>query len=309
MFHTVASENVEIAIGHFKRAIALDPSFALAHCGLGTCYLQRVIKVVGSRADIEAAASSFDHALALDPYIVDARAYRAFILRLEGEVQKSRDQMIALRRDAPHNFEVQYLSAACYRFDGDYENSFRSFEEMLRIDPTAQVAVHYCRARIFWYEGKFDEAFAELGRAEKIEPHHPIVKFFYAILTFQAGDPELAAQEMKSLFSVYPREAFRPYLSMCLSAIGDRDAARRELTPETEQVAEVDPDVSYWLASANLMIGDIDRAFEWLRISIRLGNHNLRWFEKDPVLEPMRSDRRFPELIAHLRQSRAARIH
>lgn len=309
MFHTVANENVEIAIEHFKRATALDPTFALAHCGLGTCYLQRVVKVVGSRADIEAAASSLDHALILDPHITDARAYRAFIRRLEGDVEKSRERMIELRRDAPHNFEVHYLSAACYRFDGDYENAFRSFEQMLRIDPTAQVAVHYCRARLFCYQGNFDEAFAELSRAEKIEPNHPIVKFFYAIATFQAGDPARAAKEIRGLLSSYPCKGFRPYLSMCLSAIGDREAALRELTSETEQVAEVDPDVSYWLASANAMAGDMDRAFEWLRVSIKLGNHNMRWFVTDPVIEPMRGDRRFSELVDGLRQSRAARIH
>jgi TolB-like protein/tetratricopeptide (TPR) repeat protein len=301
MFHTVANENVEIAIGHFKRAIALDPTFALAHCGLGTCYLQRVIKVVGSRADIEAAAASFDHALALDPYITDARAYRAFILRLEGDVQKSREQMIALRRDAPHYFEVPYLSAACYRFDGDYENSFRSFDEMLRIDPTAQVAVHYCRARIFWYEGKLDESFAELGRAEKIEPNHPIVKLFYSIATFQAGNPALAAEGIRSLLSTYPCEGYRPYLSMCLSALGDREAARKELTPETERIAEVDPDVSYWLASANSMLGRADLAFKWLAWAIKLGNRNLPWFQRDPVLDFIRKDPRFDDLLAGLR--------
>jgi serine/threonine-protein kinase len=304
MFNTVANENVEIAADHFKRAIELDPRFAVAHCGLGTCYLQRVIKVVGSRDDIEAAASSLDHALALDPYITDARAYRAFILRLEGDVEKSRQQMIDLRRDAPNNFEVHYLSAACYRFDGDYENAFSSFEEMLRIDPTAQVAVHYCRARIFWYEGDFGKAFDELDLAERIEPNHPIVKFFRAIVTFHAGDPASAAGEMRKLLPTIPCKGFRPYLSMCLSALGEYEAARNELDGEAERIAEVDPDVAYWLASANLMTGATDLAFEWLEQSIRLGNHNLRWFEKDPILAPLRRDPRFSDLTSGIRRDR-----
>ena len=300
MFHTVANENVDIAIKHFKRAIELDSKFALAHSALGTSYLQRVIKVVGSTADLDEAATSLDHALALDSRLVEAAVYRTFITRLRGETQKSRDRLSELRRDAPNNFEVHYLSAACYRFDGDYESSFRSFTEMLRIDPTAKVAVHYCRARLFWYQSKFDLAFRELEYAEKIEPNHRIVKFFHAVLMFRTGDPATAVKELRSLFSTDPCIGFRPYLSMCLSALGEHDAASRELTVETERVAEVDPDVSYWLASAYWMVGRPDAAFKWLECSIRLGNHNVRWFNEDPFLEPMRNDARFEDLVSGL---------
>ena len=298
MFHTVANENVKIAIEHFKTAIDLDPQFALAHCALGTSYLQRVIKVVGCRDDVEAAAVQFDRALALDPQIIDARAYRAFILRLQGETQESRNRMAELRRDAPNNFEVQYLSAACYRFDGDYENALQCYVEMLRLDPTAQVAIHYCRARIFLYKGDLTMAFREIQLAERLEPNHPIVKFFHAILTLRSGHPAAAAEEMRDLFSTYPSIGFRPYLSMCLSALGDYEAAIRELNPKIEAIAAVDPDVSYWLASANLLAGQTDTAFKWLRTSIWLGNHNLPWFKTDPVWASMRTDARFASAIS-----------
>jgi serine/threonine-protein kinase len=303
MFHTVANENIEIALEHFRRAIELDPKFALAHCGLGMCFLQRVIKVLGSRADIEAASSSLDHALALAPHIIEARAYRAFILRLEGEVQKSRDQMIELRLDAPNNFEVHYLSGACYRFDGDYENAFRSYDEMLRIDPTAQVAVHYCRARLHWFQGDFGTASRELDLAERLEPNHPVVKFFKAVLTFHSGGPAQAVKELRNLLLVFPCQGFRPVLSMCLCAAGQRDAALRELTAEVDEIADVDPDVSYWLASANSMLGRADLAFKWLAWAIKLGNRNLPWFQRDPVLDFIRKDPRFDDLLAGLRKT------
>ena len=306
MFQTVAHENLLIAIQHFKRAIELDPKFALAHCALGTSYLQRVIKVVGDHDDLEAASVALDRALALDPEIIDARAYRSVITRLQGETQRSRDEMDELRRVAPNNFDVQYLSAQCYRFDGDYESSFRCFTEMLRIDPTAKVAVHYCRARIFWYRGKFDLAFRELEHAEKLEPNHPIVKFFHAIVTFLSGDAAAALEEMRSVLMTYPCDGFRPYVAICLCSLGEREAALRELNEETERVGSVDPDVSYWIASAYFMAGRIDTAFTWLKSSIRLGNHNLRWFEKDPILAPWRVDQRFVDLVSDLKRNSVA---
>lgn len=300
-FQTVASENLEAATAHFLRAAELDPSFALAHCGLGTSYIQRVLKVVGSREDLQKAAVAFDHALHLDPQIVEARAYRAMIDRLNGETQRSREQLSLLRRDAPNSFEVQYLSAACYRFDGDYQNALNSYTAMLRIDPTAKVNVHYCRARIFWYLGDFDRSFEELELAERLEPNHPLVKFFFAIATFRKGDPATAAELMRTLFNSFPCSGFRPYLSMCLSALGEREAALHELAEETMIVGAVEPDVAYWIASAYLMAGETDLAFDWLERSIVLGNQNLPWFERNPVWESMFRDPRFNELMSGLR--------
>ncbi len=301
VFQTVSNENIEIAIGHFQRAIDLDPDFALAHCALGTSYLHRVLKAVGGRQDVEKATAALDRALALDPELVEGRAYRAVLTRLQGEVHRSRLLMSDLRRDAPNNYEVQYLSAAFSRFDGNYENAFRGYEEMLRIDPTAKVAVHCFRARMYWYRANFDEAFRELERAEYLEPNHFFVKVFRAILTFHSGDPAGAAASFRSLFSKHRSDGFRPYLSMCLSALGEREAALNEITAETERVADVDPDVSYWLASAYLAAEEPDLALRWLERSIAMGNHNLPWFESNRVWMSMFDDGRFKELMSGLR--------
>jgi hypothetical protein len=90
---------------------------------------------------------------------------------------------------------------------------------------------------------------------------------------------------------------------MCLCAAGQRDAALRELTAEVDEIADVDPDVSYWLASANSMLGRSDLAFKWLKWAIKLGNRNLPWFQRDPVLDFIRKDPRYDDLLAGLRKT------
>jgi len=304
MFHTVANKNVEIAIRHFTRAIELDPKFALAHSALGTCYLQKVIKIVGTRDDIERSAAAFRRALELDPQLVEARAYGALIARLQGDTQKSRDELAELRRKEPNSFEVQYLSAASYRYDGDYDNALRCYEEMLRIDPTAEVSVYYCRARIYWHRGRFELSYYELEKARAIEPNHPIIKFFHAIVTFLSGHPPEAIEELRSLLAVCSCKAFPAYLAICLSAQGEFEAAERELTEECERIAEVDPDVSYWVATAKLMAGRIDEALQWLGRSIALGNHNRALLETDPIWMRLHDDARYAELLSRMTSPR-----
>src|SRR5207302_2295249 len=39
IYHTIARADVDSAIAHFKRAVELDPKFALAYSALGSCYV------------------------------------------------------------------------------------------------------------------------------------------------------------------------------------------------------------------------------------------------------------------------------
>ena len=50
-YRTVARSDVDQAIEHFERAKYIDPSFALAHSGLGAAYLSRAMKGFGGSND------------------------------------------------------------------------------------------------------------------------------------------------------------------------------------------------------------------------------------------------------------------
>jgi len=64
IYHTVARKDIDEAIEHFERAAYIDPSFALAHCGLGSAYANRVRKGFGDTGDNQSAQEAFDKAYA-----------------------------------------------------------------------------------------------------------------------------------------------------------------------------------------------------------------------------------------------------
>ena len=84
---------------------------------------------------------------------------------------------------------------------------------------------------------------------------------------------------------------------MCLSALGEHEAARAELNEDVKRNAAVDPDLAYAVASVYALEGEPDQAFEWLQRSVALGNENKPLFENDPNLTAVRNDPRFAELI------------
>ena len=51
IYHTIQREHLDSAIEHFRRAIEIDPNFALAYSALGSCYVNRVLKGLGQAGD------------------------------------------------------------------------------------------------------------------------------------------------------------------------------------------------------------------------------------------------------------------
>ncbi len=298
IYHTIARKDVDAAIEHFERAVSLDPSFALAHCGLGSAYANRVMKGFGEAGDHEEAAAAFDHALSLDPHLLEARMHMVFISLGRGEKAKARETARALRREAPNDVGVHFASGVVARLDGDYDKALRSLDRMLKLNPNERVVVSYNRARILTYLGRFDEAFGELGAGAAVEPDHPLIRTFHARTLYYHGEPTRAAEILEEVLEQHPQlDGIRPIYATFLSALGFNEEARAQLTEEVIKTANMDHDIAYWLASAYAMEGERDEALKWLRRAIELGNENKPWFEHDKNWESLREDPEYQRII------------
>jgi len=302
IYHSIARKDIDEAIEHFERAAYLDPSFALAHCALGSAYANRVIKGLGETGDHASAQEAFDKALALDPHLLEARMHMVLIYLSRGEKKKARDAAEQLGREAPNDVGVHFVRGVLARLDGDYEKALRCYERMARLNPAERVVASYNRARIFRYQGRYDDAFAELDQGAAIEPDHPLIKTFRARTLYYHGEPVKAAEILEQVLEQQPQlDGIRPIYATFLSALGFSDEARAQLTDEVKKTADTDHDVAYWLASAYAMEGKRDEALKWLRRGIELGNENKAWFEHDKNWDSLRDDPEYQEIIGAIR--------
>ncbi|MGB8507747.1 MAG: protein kinase, partial [Pyrinomonadaceae bacterium] len=301
LFRTLAPEDCDNAIQHFQRAIQLDPNFALAHGGLGACFANRVLKGLGGTEDYELAENAFNRALELDPDNVEASMLMVFIYLSRGEKQKAHAEVARLQRKAPNEPSVYFVKGALHRLDGEYNRALRAFDRLARLDPAARVVASYNRARVMMYQHRFDDALLELDQGAKIEPDHPLIKTFRAVIIGRGGDRETAAKMLREVLDEHPAmDGIRPLLAQQLIKGGDAAAARSELTERVREAAAADHDIAYWLATAYAMLDDRDDAFKWLERAINLGNENRTWFESDPNWEALRDDPRFRELMRRI---------
>ncbi len=298
IFRTLAPADCDAAIAHFERAVALDPSFALAHDGLGACYVNRVFKGYGGGDDYERAEAAFNQALALDPQIVEARMLLVFVYLWRGEKGKARAEVARYQQQAAHEAVVYFVKAVLHRLNGEYESSLRSLDRLTRLDPAAHVVASYHRALIRLAQQQTAEAQRELERARATAPDSPLMKTASALTHFYSGTPAPAIELLRELLAAHPNmHGVRPILAMCLSAQGEQTAARAELTEQVRKNADADPDTAYWLASAYALAGAHADALHWLGRALALGNEQRAWFAADPTWAVLREDPQFKELL------------
>ncbi|HYK19706.1 MAG TPA: protein kinase [Pyrinomonadaceae bacterium] len=305
IYHTIQREHVDSAIEHFRRAIEIDPQFALAYSALGSCYVNRVLKGLGQAGDHDKAKNAFRKALALDPKLLEARMQMVFIYLTGGQKQKARAEVDLLRDEYPNDPGVQFVRGVVARLDSDYEKALRSYDRMVRLNPGERVLASYNRARIFMYQKQYEEALHELDQGAELEPEHPMIQVIRARVLYYRGEIDAATRTLQQVLQKHPQmDGVRPILAICLSAQGQHTKANEQLTPKVRQVAEADYDIAYWLASAYLLQGRQVEALRWLETAMGLGNENYKWFESDPNWTDMHEDPRFIELISRVKSQR-----
>ncbi len=301
IFRTVSNDDCKAAIANFKRAIELDSHFALAYSGLGACYANRVFKGMGDAEDYTYAETAFSKAFKYDPNVVEARVLMILIYLSRGEKKKARAEIKILEEQFPNEAPLYFVKGTMHRLDGEYDEAIQSWEKLVRLDPAARVVASYNQARIYLYLGNYEQAIKELDKGAKLEPNHPLIRIFRATV-FMYMDKQTEGIEMmrKVLEENDQMDGIRPLYGMFLANVGKKDEARAQLTDEAKNLAKADHDMAYWMTTANSQIGDIDQAFYWMERAIKLGNENKAWYLNDKMLEPIRKDPRFEEILSKI---------
>lgn len=301
IFRTVSSEDCEAAIANFRKALELDPQFALAHSGLGACYANRFFKGMGDAEDYTYAEAAFSKAFKYDPNVVEARVLMVLIYLSRGEKKKARAEIKILQEQFPNEAPLYFVKGTMHRLDGEYEASLKAWQKLTRLDPAARVVSSYNRARIFMYQGQYDKALEELNIGAKIEPNHPLVKIFRSFVLYYQGKTDEAISLIHDVLEKNTKmDGIRPILGVFLASQGRNEEALAQLTDETKALAKSDHDMAYWLAQAYSILHQKEDSFKWLERAIKLGNENKQWFEKDKCLEFIRQDEHFAELMAKI---------
>jgi tetratricopeptide (TPR) repeat protein len=302
MSHTFDDSDLDVAIKMFQEALRLDPGFARAHYALGRCYVHHAQGYGGSEY-FDMAENSLLRALELDESLPGARLQMVYVYLHHGEKEKALATLAEARRNAPNDPTVFIVAGMVYRLNGLYDKALRQYDKLLELNPSDIVIASYNRGRIFTYRHEYDQAIAELEKGRVVEPDHPLIKTFLALIYFNQGRIEECQKLAEETLEQHPHfDPLQIILGWCYSARGEHDRARALITDHVKQIAAADHDVAFWLASLYAMENLRDEAVKWVKTAIQLGNENYPLFADNLRLDNLRCDLRFIDLLNELKR-------
>jgi eukaryotic-like serine/threonine-protein kinase len=290
-------ESLKNAVEFYKRAIELDPNYALAYVGLAECYvLFEVFSVAPARESMPQAKAAVEKALELDDSLAEAHAALGYYLTL---------------------------------FAWDKPAAEREFRRAIELNPNYPTA-HHWYGSVLAAMGRFDESIAEGKRAEELDPLSPIISTDVGVNLFYARRFDEAIAQFKhaltldtnfyfmhsSLGIAYDAKgmyaeaisAFRKaielgndpwdvaFLARSLARAGQRAEAVKLLGQlKAESARRYVSKFSIALIYAAL--GDKDQAIAWLEKDFAERTFSPPFYAVDPMLDDLRSDPRFADLV------------
>ena len=301
--------NMRQAIESFDQALALDPNYALARAGRATASAWFSVRYAygtgaiewGERAERDAEA-----ALTADPSLGEAHLaiasaagtlYRGFnwIAVLEGS-------KLALALDP--GLELAHLARtrAFYHL-GEFEQADAEQRLARALNPSFSAEFARLDVVIKLYAGNYALA-RDLATALLERTDAPVVRQYLGLALYYLGDPAKSREILAAVRQAgQPDVRSQASLASIEAAAGARDAARQRALA-IERGSYMDHHVAYSLGATWAQLGDPTTAVRWLRQAIDSGFPCYPWFQRDSLLDPIRRDPAFTELLVGLEKRR-----
>jgi TolB-like protein/Tfp pilus assembly protein PilF len=172
----------EEAERYFRKAIELDPDFALAYSGLADSLAVRLDYTDAPRAvTLKQAQAAVDAALKLDPGLADAWA-SAGLIQVQGDHRDRAEEMFrrAIELNPSHAMARKWYGALLAG-QARFEESVTQLEQAARLDPLS-ANVQQNLGSALEAQGRFRDAASQYRKAIEIDPLMPGPYLFLAML-------------------------------------------------------------------------------------------------------------------------------
>jgi serine/threonine-protein kinase len=294
-------DGVEEALGYFQQAIGADPSYAAAYSGLARACVSRAENYrERPRAALEKARDAAERALQLDPELSEAHLALGEVRRmLQWDMRAARSaysQAIVLNPsyETAHRAYGVMLTAL-----GRHAQAIRESDRACELDPLC-LAVNTSAAWVRYAAGDYVAAIDQCNRTMNIDDrYYPAARRLLGAAHLQLGEIRESLKALEAACEAEVDPVAMAWLTHARAVVGDRAGAMGLLT-RLERLARQRYVPRYHLALAHTGLGDIDAAFSALEAAAEDRDPALANVAVDPRFVPLRSDRRYVELLSRL---------
>ncbi len=288
---------LEIAVKHARRALEIDPDFALAWSSLADAQSIRAARGMAPAAEAGAEAyAAATRALEIDPSLADAHASLGMIASLSGDPAggiRLLSKAIELNPGLPM---AHSLLGRCYYAFERHTEALAVANKSAQLDPLSALmrtspgdAYYFAREyekSVFHYrmaielDPRFDGAHTDLARALEA-----LGRFGEARASYEAG------------LRVSGGVAGPTFGLAHLEAAAGNQAEARHILAELTAARSVRVVSAWGIGALHASLGDVDDAFHWLEIAIKEKATGLLLLRVHPRLDPIRKDARYWPMV------------
>ena len=237
----------------------------------------------------------------IEPGSTHAQRILGLVAFSRGDLNIGLQRLHRVHAADPNDIDALVWLALMHIFAGHLDIGRTLGERLKAIDPFSPFA-NWPPIYIAWAEGRYRDSLADIERARTVDPDN--VSFLWSKIYALTMAADASALDLLTSFQERYGNLFHVKMGSfhTLAGFGRRDEALRFFTPELEGSASHDIQYSMILADGLAQCGEIDRAFDYLQIAIDRGNVAVEQIEKhDRMLDPLKSDSRFAELMRKAR--------
>jgi len=283
-----------------NKAIALDPTYALAHAGLADAYADASSVYLPASEAMPRARAAAEHALRLDATLAEAHALLGFIKGTQdwrwAEAEQELKRTIALR---PSYARAHEAYGHILMMQGHADDAIAAMQRARNLDPLNDL-VNASLGWFYYLARRYPEALAWSRRLVELDPQLIAAHYNLGMVYEQMGryaEAVVAFQEAKNLDPTnLPTSAL---LCHGYASSGDTRRAQTLLLKLTQEATRGSLD-SAWIGLIHAVLGDKEGAFVWLEKAYHARSDTLLYLKVDPKYDPLRSDPRFSDLVRRL---------
>ena len=291
-------DGIEKSIEFFSQAIARDEKYAMAYSALAESFvLQSLWGSTSSRESNSKARDAAEKAMVLDVTLAEPHVALALI-----KEQYDWD-WIGAEREFQQALKLNPNYATAHQWYGEFLvfmgrtneaiNALRRAKELDPLSPIINTQVgypYYCARR-------YDEAIVEFKKALELEPNFaPALNYLARSYQAKGMDDEAMSTFHKAVEHSGGSPVMKARLGWAYAKIGKTAEAKRVLR-ELEAEAKTRYVAPCLIAALYVALGDKEQAFVLLEKAFQERDVLLMTLNIESHLDPLRSDRRFQELV------------
>jgi len=288
---------IELSVRHFRRALELDPAFALAWAGLAECHNVRAGRGMAPPAEaFDEARAAARKALELDDSVAEAHSALGMIAAHEQDLPGGIQYLRHAIELNPGLASAHHQLGRLYYCTERHAEAQAEMLKALSLDPLSMV-IHTTVGDAYYYAREYERSLVYYRKAIELDPrfdgaHTDLARSLEALGRFDEARREY--EEGRRLSGGVAGPSFG--LGHLEASSGNEAAARRILGELIE--ARSNRVVSAWgIAALHASLGDVDEAFRWLDMAVGERASGLIFLRVHPRIDSIRHDPRYQNLL------------